>query len=119
MRETLQAGFGCEVNDLDVVAHLAGLGHHVCPGRRWDAGGAGGVAMVVAVVAVVNVFAIETLASPFGAVAIKGDWTAFVGPVPAGYGESQVFRHVARYGARMSERDARHFFTCTVLEYRP
>lgn len=109
MKETLQP----TTSDLDAVAARAGLGRHVVPGRAWTDG-----VGTIAVVAVVNVFAIDQAPVPYGAI-VRGDWTARIGWVPWTNASNANLMNVARHGAVLSEHDARHYFTCTALEYRP
>jgi len=47
-----------------------------------------------------------------------GDWAAYIGGCP-GHREEEDLDFVARFGAKLSEHDARHFFPEIDLPYRP
>ena len=71
-------------------------------GRFWNQGG-----KQLAIAAIVN------------QVGEKGDWAAYIGTdAPASATVDGTFNHVADYGCKLSESDARHFFPDIELPYR-
>jgi len=47
------------------------------------------------------------------------DWAAYVGTdAPDSYHEDDTFKYVAKYGCKLSKRDAKHFFPEITLPYR-
>ena len=47
------------------------------------------------------------------------DWAAYIGTdAPNSWTEEGTLEHVAQYGCKLSEKDARHFFPAIKLPYR-
>lgn len=47
------------------------------------------------------------------------DWAAYIGTdAPNSYHEDDTLKHVAKWGCKLSENDARHFFPAIKLRYR-
>jgi hypothetical protein len=71
----------------------------VVEGRYWNTGG-----VAIAIVAVIT----EGI-----------DWSAYIGGTPDTRKEATAVEHAARYGAKLSEREARFYFPDIKLPYRP
>lgn len=46
------------------------------------------------------------------------DWAAYIGADPGAHTEEQALKTVARYGVKLSEKDARYFFPDIDAPYR-
>ena len=76
--------------------------HRVLEGRFWNAQG-----KQIAIVASVT------------RIGDKGDWSAYIGTdAPDSYMEHDTCVWAAKYGAKLSEADARHYFPDITLPYR-
>jgi hypothetical protein len=75
-------------------------------GRFWNQGG-----KQLAIVAVINARITEA--------GCLGDWAAYIGTdAPNSYKEQDTCLYVAEHGCKLSEKDARHFFSEIKLPYR-
>jgi hypothetical protein len=62
----------------------------------------------------VNGFAIAVVAVITSGV----DWTAYIGATPSTFTEEETTNWVTRLGAKLSEKDARYYFSDISLPYR-
>lgn len=46
------------------------------------------------------------------------DWAAYIGADPGAHTEEEALKTVASYGAKLQEKDARHFFPDIDMPYR-
>lgn len=77
-------------------------GKRIIEGRYWNVNGSG-----MAIIASVTYAHDE----PF-------DWSAYIGATPSSCKEEETIEFVWKYGAKLSEKDARHFFKLGDIPYR-